>query len=188
MEKVDLMKEQLSFHFLCDQSILSKKRLTIAKLSAIMIVACFLLSLPFALANDANSIETANSSINSAFINVLAAEKAGGNITGLLKRLNDAADLLAEAENSRVTGDPNDVSSKAETSRQIADKVNDDAIKLLANQLAESNTNFWLTIAFSSVGVTAFVLILWVVWKRSKRRFMNKLLDMKPEVLKDASG
>jgi hypothetical protein len=152
-----------------------------------MIIACFALSLPLVSASDESSIQNANSSIKDAFTNVLAAEKAGGNITDLLNRLNDAADLLAQAENNMRTGDKNEVVSKAERSCQIADKVNEDAIKLLNDQLVQSTTSFWLTITFSVVGVSIFVFILWVVWRQFKHRFINKLLDMRPEVLKDTS-
>jgi hypothetical protein len=152
-----------------------------------MIIACFALSLHLVSASDEASIQNANSSINDAFTNILAAEKAGGNITDLLNRLNDAADLMAQAENNLRSGDNNGVISKTESSRQIADKVNEDAIKLLNDQLVQSTTIFWLTIAFSAVGVSVFVFILWVVWRQFKRRFMNKLLDMRPEVRNDAS-
>jgi hypothetical protein len=165
---------------------LPKKRVIVVTLSSI-IIACFALSLHLASASDETSIQNANSSINNAFTNILAAEKAGGNITDLLKRLTEATDLLTQAENNLRSGDTTDVISEAESSNKIADEVNKDAIKLLNDQLSKSNTTFWLTIAFSTVGVTFFILILWVLWRQFKRRFMNKLLDMKPEVLKDAS-
>jgi hypothetical protein len=185
--KVDLGTEQWSFYFLPNQSALSKKRVTLTILFTIIIVSCFASSLDLASASAETSIAIANSSINNAYTNVLAAEKAGGNITDLLNKLNVAADLLVQAENNLRNGDSTEVISKAESSRQIADKVNEAAIKLLNDQLVHLTKSFWLTIAFSVVGVSVFVFVLWLVWRQFKRRFMTKLLDMKPEVLKDAS-
>ena len=49
--------------------------------------------------NETASIQAADASINQAFTNVLAAEKAGGDVTQLLAQLNTAGALLAEAEN-----------------------------------------------------------------------------------------
>jgi hypothetical protein len=171
---------------LLDRRGLPKKGVTIAIFSFI-IICNFMLCLQLVLASYESDIDAAHSSINNAFTNVLAAKKAGGNIADLLNRLNDAAVLLAQAENSRGTGDINEVISNAESSRQMADRVNEDAIKLLNDQLAQSKTTFWLTIVLSTVGVIVFILVLWIVWKQFKRRFIAKLLDMKHEVLKDAS-
>lgn len=132
------------------------------------------------------SIETANASINNAFVNVLEAKKAGGNVTDLLIRLDTAGDLLAKAENTLKSGSTANVTASAESARQIANQINDDAIKLRNSSLAPSEFNNWITIAFSAIGVTVFTIVLLVVWKLFKRRYMNRLLGMKPEVITDA--
>lgn len=135
----------------------------------------------------ASKLQAAKSAIRQAFNAVLDAEKAGGNVTELVSRLNSAGQLLAEAENVQRRGGTANVALNAESARQIADHVNDDSIKLLNIRFVESQNNFWLTITFSIFGTVAFVLVLWIVWKRFKWRFINKLLGMKPEVIEDAT-
>jgi hypothetical protein len=134
-------------------------------------------------ANNENvGIETANSSINQAFTNILIAEKAGGNITELLTKLKSAGELLAEAQNAYNSGNMVNVTSKAENARQIAEQVNGDALNLRDVSLVGSQNSFWLTLIFSVVGGFVFGVSLLVVWRRFKRSYMKKLLGMKPEV------
>ena len=142
---------------------------------------------PLVLADEKASIETADLSINQAFISVLAAEKAGGNVTQLLTALNIAGELLAEAENAYRSGNPANVTSKAENARQIADQVNSDALTLRDVSLVESQNNFWLTLTFSVVGAVVFGIALLLVWRRFKRGCMKKMLAMKPEVVENTT-
>jgi hypothetical protein len=129
------------------------------------------------------SIEAAQASINNAFTNILAIEKLGGNITALLLRLNNATELLAQADNMERSGTTINMTSNSNSARQIADQVNEDAINLYSKTLAASQTNFWLIIAMSTIGIIIFVSILLLAWRFFKRRYMNKLLRMKPEVI-----
>jgi hypothetical protein len=162
----------------------------IAKAITVLLIVAIGVSLQTTLVKaniESASIETANSSINQAFTNVLAAEKAGGNITQLLTRLNSAGELLAEAENAYQSGNTANVTAKAENARQIADQVNADAIKLRDVSLVESQNNFWLTLAFSVVGAVVFGIILLLVWRRFKRAHLKKLLGLKPEVVENTA-
>jgi hypothetical protein len=133
------------------------------------------------------SIASADSAVQRAFENVLSAQNAGGNVTSLIDRLNIAGRLLAEAESEQRSGSSINVTTKATNALVIANQVNDDAIDLLNTQSVTSTNNFWLTISFSTVGGCIFVVLLALVWKRFKRRFINKLLEMKPEVTGDTS-
>lgn len=163
----------------------------IAKAITVLLIVAIGVSLQTTLVKaniESASIETANSSINQAFTNVLLAEKAGGNITQLLTRLNSAGELLAEAENAYQSGNTANVTSKAENARQIADQVNVDAIKLRDVSLVESQNNFWFTLAFSVVvGAVVFGIILLLVWRRFKRAHLKKLLGLKPEVVENTA-
>lgn len=139
-------------------------------------------------ANDEQaSIDAANSSINQAFKNVLIIEKDGGNVTQLMTRLNDAGQLLAEAENAYQNGNLSEVSSKAQSARLIANQVNSETLNLRYLSLIGTQDSFWLTLVFSVIGAVAFTTILSFVWRRFKRAYIKKLLEMKPEVIKDAT-
>lgn len=137
--------------------------------------------------NERASIEAADSSINQAFTNILAAEKAGGNGTQLLARLNSAGNLLAEADNAYRNGNLVNAASKAENARSIADQVNGDAISLLNTSVSRSQNNFILTLFFSIDGAILFAVVLLLVWRRFKRGYMKKVLASKPEVTKNTA-
>ena len=137
--------------------------------------------------NESASIEAANSSINQAFTNVLAAEKVGGNVTQLLAELNNAGELLAAADNANRSGNLANVTSNAENASLIADQVNSNAISLLNASTGRSQNNFWLTVFFSIDGAFVFVVVLWLVWRRFKRAYKNKLLGLKPKGVKNAA-
>jgi len=155
---------------------------------AMVLVIMVLLSLhitPVKASNESASIEAANSSINQAFTNVLAAEKAGGNITQLLTELNNAGQLLAAADNAYRSGNLTSVTSNAENASLIADQVNSNALSLLNASIGKSQNNFWLTLVFSIDGAFVFVVVLFLVWRRFKRNYRMKLLGLKPKVVKN---
>jgi hypothetical protein len=133
------------------------------------------------------SIGVVNSSINQAFTNVLAAEKAGGNVTQLLIKLNTAGDFLAKAENAYNSGNLTNVTSNAESALQLADQVNSDALSLREASLIESQKSFWYTLIFSVVGAAVFGIALLLTWRRFKRSFTNKLLGMKPMAVENTA-
>jgi len=137
--------------------------------------------------NESTSIEAANSSINQAFTNVLAAEKAAGNVTQLLAELDSAGELLAAADNGYRSGNLTNVSSNAENATLIANQVNSDALNLLHASRDRSQNNFWLTLFFSIDGVFIFVVLLLLVWRRFKRSYQKKLLGLKPKVVKNTA-
>jgi uncharacterized membrane protein YhaH (DUF805 family) len=156
----------------------------------ILVLLVFLIVPVIAMApanGSAESIASADSAVQMAFRNVLSAQNVGCNVTSLLDRLHIAGELLAEAENKLRSGSSTNVTAKATNALIIANQVNDDAINLFNTQSVNSRNNFWLTISFSVVGACIFVVVLALVWKHFKRRSINKLLEMKPEVIADVS-
>lgn len=162
----------------------TRSRTVLALLIIAWLSICFS---PVNAIGETRSVEAANFALNTAFVNVLAAEEAGGNVTELLARLNSAGKLLAEAENTQKSGGTTNVVANAESARQIADQVNKDAIRLLNSSLAQSEIIFWSTIALSTTGAIVLTLVLCIIWKQFKRRYMNRLLGLKPEVAKGAA-
>jgi hypothetical protein len=77
-----------------------------------------------------SKLQIASIAVEKAFNVVLDAEKAGGNVTQLLLKLDTAGVLLAAAQNAYNSGNTANVTLIAENVRQIADQVNGDAINL----------------------------------------------------------
>ena len=132
-----------------------------------------------------SKLQAANTAIDGAFNAVLGAEKAGANVTGLLVQLNVAADNLAQAENSYRAGDSSTAAVQADSILPIAQAVTDSAQDAKQAALVSGQYDFWLTIAFSLIGALALVLVLFRVWRRFKRGYMEKVPSLKPEVAED---
>jgi hypothetical protein len=128
-------------------------------------------------------LQTASNGLERAFNVVLGAEKAGGNVTHLLVKLNTAGILLAEAQNAYNSGNTTNVSLIADNVRQIADQVNSDALNLRNASVINSQNSFWLTLVFTVVGAVVFGISLLIDWRRFKRNYIKKLLGTKPEVV-----
>ena len=130
----------------------------------------------------ASKLQAANNVVEQAFNAVLGAEKAGANVTGLLAQLNDAAGILAQAENSYRTGDSNTAAAQADSVLPIAQEVTTAAQDAKQTALVSSQNAFWSTIAFTVIGAFVFVLALFLVWRWFKRSYIKSLSDAKPEV------
>jgi hypothetical protein len=134
-----------------------------------------------------SKLQEASSAIGQAFNAVLSAEKAGGNTSQLLAKLNTAGEILAEAQNTYNSGTTANVSFMAENARQIAEQVNVDALNLLSKSLIESENNTMFTLIFSVVGAIMFGISLFLIWRRFKRAHLMKVLDMRPEVVENTN-
>ncbi|HUK85566.1 MAG TPA: hypothetical protein VLU95_06875 [Candidatus Acidoferrum sp.] len=153
---------------------------------AILILPCLCLSFVKA-TGETESIDLANSSMETAFTNVQAAQQVGANVTQLLARLNNGAVLLTQAINSYNGGNMANVTINAENARSIADQVNNDAINLKNNTINQSKNNFLLTTLLSVIAASIFVFLLVLVWRRFKRSYLNKKLALRPEGAENAS-
>jgi len=130
----------------------------------------------------ASKLQAANNAVEQAFNAVLDAEKAGANVTGLLAQLNDAAGILAQAENSFRAGDSNTAATQADSVLPIAQEVTISAQDAKQTALVSVPNAFWFTIAFTEIGAIVLVLALFLVWRRFKRSYISKLQEAKPEV------
>lgn len=125
------------------------------------------------------SLVQAERTVGEAVNAVLNAEAAGANVTGLLTTLNQAATLLAQAEEANRTGDANAVTDYAGKAASIASQVNTDATNTKAAALISARDALWIrTIIIASV----FLFVLFLVWRRVRRSYINSLSDVKPEV------
>lgn len=137
--------------------------------------------------NEQIIINNAAATINQAFNNLLAVEKAGGNISQLLNELNEAGSLLADAKNSYRNNNLSSVITKAQEAREIAIKVNNETLNMRFVSLIGTQDSLWLTLVFSVVSAIIFTVLILLIWRRFKRDYISKLLDMKPEVIDNAA-
>jgi hypothetical protein len=163
-----------------------KKRIIISTIIVLFLLT-IVLPVVYAQTTEETSIQNANTAINQAFTNVLEAEKAGGNVTQLLTRLNTAGQLLADAQNIYQSGSLDGVTSKASSAKQMADLVNTEALTLKDASLTLTRNSFWFIVTFSVGGAIIFALFILLMWQRFRRSFIKKMMSMKPEVANDAA-
>jgi len=118
---------------------------------------------------------------------VLEAERAGANISGLLNRLNVAAEYLARAHILYRVGDLNEATRFADLCFETAEKVKPEADLLRNMARVESGTRLEFTMMGSVVGVCLISVVGFLSWRVFKRRHYQRVLRMKPEVASDES-
>ena len=168
-----------------------QKAIAPCKLASFTIIAFLLLSLGLFSVNQAaaqtdqtaTKLTAANTAVDQAFNAVLDAEKAGANVTDLLNQLNYADGILANAENAYRTGDLNNAANQADNVVPIAQQVTSLAQNAKQAALVSGQNAFWTTIALTIIGSIVFVLVLFMVWRRFKRRYIENLSEAKPELV-----
>lgn len=129
-----------------------------------------------------SSVGEADVAVRQAFNATLDAERAGANVSGLMAKLNEAGELLAEAEMAYRVGNFSEAASKADQCHMLADGVIGEASSLKSFALADAQTRFSSTLMFSIAGAVVFVAVLILIWFLFKPFYAKKLLRMKPEV------
>ncbi len=103
-------------------------------------------------------------------------------LSSLLVQLNVAAGDLAQAENSYQAGESTAAGAQADSVLPITQQVTVSAQHAEQTALVSGQNAFWSTISFTVIGSFVFVLILFLIWRRFKGGYMEKLLGSKPEV------
>ena len=119
------------------------------------------------------SLDAADDAVNHALIDLLDAEKAGVNITGLVNQLNSAAMLMAEAEEAYRNGQINIANSKSDAAVSIARFVSEAAQSAKETAQNSANTNFLLRLLLSILVIIVSIVVLFVVWGMIKHKFKN---------------
>jgi CHASE3 domain sensor protein len=158
---------------------------SIALLVMLILSTCLLGVYPTIAQTDpaASKLQSANTAVNRAFNAVLDAETAGANVTDLLAQINTADGILAQAENSYRTGDINTASTQADSVLPMAQQVTNDAQSAKQTAIVSNQNTFLSTIALTIIGVFLFILVLFLVWRRFKQNYINRLSESKPEVV-----
>ena len=162
----------------------SHKFLTVNLL--IMLMLSFVISeMSFTIAkadDNTSKLQAANTAVEQAFNAVSSAEKTGSKVTGLIEQLNVATGLLAQAENSYRTGDSRAAANYVDQAVPIAQQVKAQATAVKTSAISSKQNTFVFTIVFVVIGSEIFILSLFFVWRLIKKRYINEILESKPEV------
>ena len=149
-----------------------------------MLSVC-LLSFPASAQTDqtASKLQDAKTAIGQSFNAVLAAEKAGANVDNLLSQLNDADSVLAQAENSYRNGDSTKAGIQADSVLPLAQQITVSAESAKQSATVKAQNAWYVTLASTVIGSIVFLLVLFMVWRFVKRRYVDNLSDAKPELV-----
>lgn len=163
----------------------SCKRWGISLLAILILSMCFvgMHTANAQLTQDDLKLQAANTAVNQAYTGVLNAEKAGANVTDLVVRLNDAASVLAKAENNYRAGDTILAESQADNVIRLSQQLMTSAQNVKQTALVSSQNAFWQMIAFTAIGAAIFVLALSLVWRWLKQRYTKNLYQAKPQAV-----
>jgi len=134
-----------------------------------------------------SAIKKAEEGMVSAYQAVLEAERAGANTSSLVSRLNVAAEYLAQAHILFRAGDLNNATRFADLCFENAEKVRPEANQLRNKASMESGIRFRFTMVGSVVSVCLISIAGFLSWRVFKRRYYERFLRMKPEVVSDES-
>lgn len=137
-------------------------------------------------AEDARSaVESAEEALGSAYLSVLEAERAGGDVSGLVASLNDALEERSRAERAFESGEYDAAVLLAGGVAEGSGAVLDDAVRLrgyaelsgkiaLRNQMVISFEIIYFTIIFGFLG-----------WSLFRDRYLRRMMGLRPEVVAD---
>jgi hypothetical protein len=132
--------------------------------------------------NQASELIETEKVVAKAFSAVLGAEKAGANVTSILTQLSDAADRLAQAENSYRSGNLSSLNVNVANIFSIATEITEEAQNLEETASVSVQSQAWSMLAFTVFGITLFLLTLFAVWHWLRRSYIKNLSNANPEV------
>lgn len=134
-----------------------------------------------------SAVDEAGEAMVEAYNAVLEAEEAGANVSGLLDMLDVAAECLASADVCLRVGDFGGAVGNASFCVEASDGLVDDAGVLRDRALREWGERSWMAVGGSVVGVVVVVCGCWLGWSLFKKRYYERVLEMRPEVVEGES-
>lgn len=122
-------------------------------------------------AEASSKIREAENAINSAYDEVLEAEKAGANIAGLLSILNDAGELFSRANLAYSIGDFDSAFDFAVWSKEKLNGFGAEADALRETAVQQHDWDFMFYVMGSIVGAIGVIFGGFVVWFFLRRRY-----------------
>ncbi|MCW3997873.1 MAG: hypothetical protein NWF10_04815 [Candidatus Bathyarchaeota archaeon] len=129
-----------------------------------------------------SAINQAELSLNSAFVAVAEADDAGADVVRLLDKLDVAGDFLSGAHLAFRAGDHESASLLAVECSNSVEGLATDAGWLKADAERTKTNNLLLTAVGSGVGLVLLLVLGIVGWRVFKKRYSERVLEMRPEV------
>jgi hypothetical protein len=136
----------------------------------------------------AKSVQAAQEAVSSAFVVVSDAERAGANVSGALEELSGAVDLLSRAEIQLKGGDAAGAVEAANSSFNMAEEIAAQASSLKASTLADHESSLMLSLVIFPAGIVVFLSLMVLFWRRFRRHYVRRIMDMRPVVITDAEA
>lgn len=118
---------------------------------------------------------------------VLEAERAGANVSNLFTELNVASEYLAQAQILYRVGDLDNATRFADLCSRTAEKVKSEADLVTNMARVESGTRLGFVMIGSAITACSISVAGLLSWRVFKRRYYQRVLMMKPEVVSDES-
>jgi hypothetical protein len=128
------------------------------------------------------TISEAEQAITVGFEAVLDAERAGANVSGLLVKLNEGAELLSAARMAFEDGDYDEAALLSGLSSEAGAQVESDALILKVEADNAAVNRFRLYLVSSAVAMVIVVFATFLGYRFLKKRHSEHVLKMKPEI------
>jgi tetratricopeptide (TPR) repeat protein len=129
----------------------------------------------------------AEDSLEAAYISLLEAERAGGDISGLVSLLNTALDYYSQADIALRSGKDEEALKLAEKAIEVTNEIleADVSIIVVSEHIEEVRFRNQLIISLGSV---FFIIIFgFLGWSRFKDYYLQNMIGLRPEVVSDES-
>ena len=132
-----------------------------------------------------SEIELAEEALGSAYLLVLKAERAGGDVSELVVLLNNGLDYLSGAKRAFSLGAYDGAVILAEEAVEVSNVVADDAVTLKGFAEHREEIMFRNKL-FLSFGTAFFTVLLgYFGWRRFKEYYLRRTIGLRPEVSSD---
>jgi len=128
------------------------------------------------------ALSKAEVAAGSAYRSVVEAETAGANVADLLLRLNDSLSMLAKAQVQYRVGNLDQALSLANQCSDSLSGIEAEASIVKEAAGANGSQRILISASFSASAVAAVLVSCFFGWVLFKRRFLRKVMGMKPEV------
>jgi uncharacterized protein YfcZ (UPF0381/DUF406 family) len=128
------------------------------------------------------TISEAEQAMAVAFEAVLDAERAGANVSSLLVKLNEGAELLSAAQVAFEDGDYGEAARLSGLSSEVGTQVESDALILKVEARNAAANRYRLYLAISAVAMIIVILATFFGYRFLRKWHFERLLKMKPEV------
>ena len=118
----------------------------------------------------------------SAYGSVVEAETAGANVADLLLRLNDSLSMLAKAQVQYRVGNLDQALSLANQCSDSLSGIEAEASMMRETAISNGSQRTLISASLSASAIVAVLVSCIFGWVLFKRRFLRKVMGMKPEV------